>query len=181
MYKGIHARFFWQVFQKMSRRDFFQLFLYFLSSIDQQEVRLRKITSISNVMPELKQNPSLLRISCQCLIIILGCYLYSLSNPPENLGMSRTNPFSARPRFGKRQHCRQQCKIFCQLCIFLQKTTYFLLKFYYIPSSFLTKKKLKIPLCNALMLLSLEWTLTNCQLSMTMSQITYFYGVKISV
>ena len=28
----------------------------------------RKITSISNVIPELKLNPSLLRISCQCLL-----------------------------------------------------------------------------------------------------------------
>ena len=43
-------------------------FLYVLSSIDQKEVRQRKITSVSNVLPELKQNPSLLRISCQCLM-----------------------------------------------------------------------------------------------------------------
>ena len=46
-------------------------FLYILSSIDQQEVRQRKNTSISNVIPELKYNPSLLRISCQCLICCL--------------------------------------------------------------------------------------------------------------
>ena len=33
-------------------------------------MRRRKKTSISNVIPELKYNPSLLRISCQCLISV---------------------------------------------------------------------------------------------------------------
>ena len=45
-------------------------FLYVLSSIDQQEVRQKK--TISNVIPEMKQNLSLLQISSQLIFNKLG-------------------------------------------------------------------------------------------------------------
>ena len=61
--------FFLEGFLEHVQKGFLSTFLYVLYSIDQQEVRQRKITSISNVIPELKQNPSLLQISCQCLIL----------------------------------------------------------------------------------------------------------------
>ena len=57
MYKGIHACFFWKVFQKMSRRDFFQLFCMFYLPLINRKCAKEKKTSISNVIPELKTEP----------------------------------------------------------------------------------------------------------------------------
>ena len=50
------------------QKGFLSNFLYVLSSMYHQEVRQREKTTISNVIPDMKQNLSLLQISSQLII-----------------------------------------------------------------------------------------------------------------
>ena len=63
----------------MSRRYFFQFFCMFYLRLINRKCAKEK-TSISNVIPELKKKPSLLRIICQCLICMIAFLLQSWSN-----------------------------------------------------------------------------------------------------